>query len=47
MSKMSFRVKADTLMVWGEYSKKEAMKFQNYGEKDIIVCGVKITWGRF
>lgn len=39
-SKMSFRVKVDKLIVWSDYVKSESLKFQNYKEKDIIVCGV-------
>lgn len=40
ISKMSFRVKTDKLMVWGEYSKSESRRFQNYKDEDIVICGV-------
>ncbi len=39
-SKMLFRAKTDKLIVWGRFSKDEAMKFQNYTPEDIIVCGI-------
>lgn len=39
-SKMVFRVKTDKLIAWGEFSKDEAIQFQNYKKKDIIVCGI-------
>lgn len=40
MSKMCFRVKTDKLIVWSEYSKDEAIKFQNYKENEIVICGI-------
>lgn len=40
ISKMSFRVKTDKLIVWSEYSKDEAIKFQNYKDSEIIICGI-------
>ncbi|MFA5133294.1 MAG: CDP-glycerol glycerophosphotransferase family protein [Patescibacteria group bacterium] len=40
ISKMSFRVKTDKLIVWGDYSKNEAKIFQDYGDDEIAVCGI-------
>jgi hypothetical protein len=38
--RMVFRVKTEKLIVWGKYSMEEAKRFQNYNEKDIIMCGI-------
>jgi hypothetical protein len=40
LSKISFRAMADKFIVWGDCSKEESVRFQNYSEKDIIICGV-------
>lgn len=39
-SKMVFRAKTDKLIVWGEFSKEEATRFQNYKPEDIAMCGI-------
>lgn len=40
LSKMGFRVKTDKMIVWGDHSKEEAIKFQNYPERDLQICGI-------
>lgn len=40
ISKMTFRVKTDKILVWGGYSRDEVRRFQRYREDEIVVCGV-------
>jgi hypothetical protein len=35
-----FRVKADKLIVWSEFMKEQAIKYQNYKSEDIYVSGI-------
>lgn len=39
-SKMVYRARVDKLIVWSDYTKDEAAKFQNYKKGDIIICGI-------
>jgi hypothetical protein len=40
LSKNLFRVKSDKIFVWGEFGKIEAVKYQDFKEKDVVVAGV-------
>lgn len=40
LSKINMRIAPEKLIVWGEYSRIEAMKYSAYSEKDILVCGI-------
>ncbi len=39
-SKLGFREKTDRFVVWSDYMKEEALKFQSYREKEIAIAGV-------
>ena len=38
--KNSFRVKADKLVVWSDFMKEQAIKYQNYKPRDIYIAGI-------
>lgn len=38
--KNSFRIKVDKLIVWNEFMKEEAIKYQNYKPQDIYIAGI-------
>lgn len=40
LSKMSMRVAPKKLLVWGAYSRDEAVKYSAFPEEDITICGV-------
>lgn len=39
-SKMNIRVRPQKIIVWGEYSKREIMRYSHFPEKDIVICGI-------
>ncbi len=40
VSKWGFREKVDKLVLWSDFMKKEAIIFQQYEEKDVLVVGI-------
>ncbi len=40
LSKHGFRAKADIMVVWSDFMKKQTIEFQNYKEQDIRVIGI-------